>query len=367
MTSSLDMIRGRSNVVTLTNKSGGPLVAGDVCVIDTTTDEAATTTTSAASVLKVYIADESIANNATGKFYSAGFCPLVTPSASTTRGRYLFTHTVAKQAAESATYGAGAFGVILKSGTTPSVWLFGTTAQGTGGTFGGTTGSTDNAVLRADGTGGATIQSSLATVDDSGTVNIPTGQTYNINNTPHTHAGGAGALILLEQHAGAGVTTPTLDFTTWYSASYDSYLIDLVNVIPANNAVNMVMPFSTDGGGTWDVTGGNYVGGGLLAHSAGVGQQNFGAGAGIYLVTANVSNSSNYGVCAKIYLYSPGSTALYKTVITHVSYFDSSAGHVVLLEGTTTYGSTTAVNGIRFKFSAGDVASGNIRVYGIAK
>lgn len=133
MTSSLDMIRGRSNVVTLTNKSGGALVAGDVCIIDTSNDEAATTTTSAASVLKVYIAAESIANDATGKFYSAGFCPLVTPSASVTRGRYLFTHTAAKQGAENATYGSGAFGVILKSGTTPSVWLFGTTAQGSGG------------------------------------------------------------------------------------------------------------------------------------------------------------------------------------------------------------------------------------------
>lgn len=56
------------------------------------------------------------------------------------------------------------------------------------GTIGGTTGSTDNAVLRADGTGGATVQSSAATIDDSGTVNIPTGQTYNINSAPHTHA-----------------------------------------------------------------------------------------------------------------------------------------------------------------------------------
>jgi hypothetical protein len=36
------------------------------------------------------------------------------------------------------------------------------------GTIGGTTGSTDNAVIRADGTGGSTIQSSTATLDDSG-------------------------------------------------------------------------------------------------------------------------------------------------------------------------------------------------------
>jgi hypothetical protein len=127
------MIRGRSNVVTLTNNSGGALVAGDVCVQDTAGDEYVTTTTSAASVLKVFIAAESIAGAAAGRFYASGYCPLVTPSASTTRGRYLFTHTVAKQAAENATYGTGAFGVILKSGTTPSVWLFGSTAQGSGG------------------------------------------------------------------------------------------------------------------------------------------------------------------------------------------------------------------------------------------
>lgn len=68
------------------------------------------------------------------------------------------------------------------------------------GGAGGTTGSTDNAVLRADGTGGSTMQSSLATVDDSGTVNIPTGQTYNINNTPHTH-GASGAAITESAYA----------------------------------------------------------------------------------------------------------------------------------------------------------------------
>lgn len=60
------------------------------------------------------------------------------------------------------------------------------------GTIGGSTGATDNAIIRADGTGGATVQNSAATIDDSGTVNIPTGQTYNINGTPHTHAGGGG-------------------------------------------------------------------------------------------------------------------------------------------------------------------------------
>ncbi len=47
--------------------------------------------------------------------------------------------------------------------------ISGTTITATG-SMGGTTGATDNRVLRADGTGGATIQSSPVTIDDSGNV-----------------------------------------------------------------------------------------------------------------------------------------------------------------------------------------------------
>lgn len=40
-------------------------------------------------------------------------------------------------------------------------------APAAGGGIGGSTGSTDNAILRADGTGGSTVQSSGVTIDDS--------------------------------------------------------------------------------------------------------------------------------------------------------------------------------------------------------
>lgn len=43
--------------------------------------------------------------------------------------------------------------------------------------------STDHAVARYDGTDGS-LQDSLVTIDDSGSINIPSGQTYDINGTP---------------------------------------------------------------------------------------------------------------------------------------------------------------------------------------
>jgi len=48
--------------------------------------------------------------------------------------------------------------------------------------------STDNAVARFNGTAGSAIQNSLMTVDDSGSPNIPTGQTYKINGSSHAHS-----------------------------------------------------------------------------------------------------------------------------------------------------------------------------------
>lgn len=44
----------------------------------------------------------------------------------------------------------------------------------TGGGIGGSTGSTDNAVLRADGTGGNTAQPSLSSIDDTGNITAGT-------------------------------------------------------------------------------------------------------------------------------------------------------------------------------------------------
>lgn len=201
MTSSLDMIRGRQVVQTLTNQSGGAIIAGDVVIVSAANDESFTTTTSAAyNSTRVGIAQESIAAAATGRILLEGYAPLVNVSASATRGHYLLTHTVAKQATSQAGYAVGAFGQILKAGTTPSAMIFPVAQVGSSG-IGGSSGSTDNAIIRADGTGGATVQSSLATVDDSGGINIPTGQTYNINNTPHTHAAAASSLLAVNVYA----------------------------------------------------------------------------------------------------------------------------------------------------------------------
>lgn len=64
--------------------------------------------------------------------------------------------------------------------------------------------STDNAIVRFDGITGKLGQNSLATVSDTGSVNIPTGETYNINGVPLAFSGWG--------LSGNGGTTYSTDF-----------------------------------------------------------------------------------------------------------------------------------------------------------
>lgn len=75
----------------------------------------------------------------------------------------------------------------------------------------GSTGSTDNALLRADGTGGATVQGSAATIDDNGNLTL-TGATETVNN-PILSATQTwnGAAITTTGASGTG-TTATITF-----------------------------------------------------------------------------------------------------------------------------------------------------------
>lgn len=123
-----DLIRGRQTATrTLTNKSGGGVVQGDVVVIgDGSNDNSFTTTTSAAfNTRMVGVAMETIANNAAGLVAISGYVPIVNSAAGLTRGHFLFTSTNAKEATGSGTRGAGAFGMVLESTTDPEAIIWG--------------------------------------------------------------------------------------------------------------------------------------------------------------------------------------------------------------------------------------------------
>ena len=127
----MSSLYGRKVVAYKTNKSGGSVAAGDVVIIDTTNDNGFTTTTSAGSTVRIGIADETIANNATGRVVVEGHVTLVNVNASVTRGNYGKTHTVAKQATDAgASRTTGTFCQFTTGGTTPEADIFPVDLQG---------------------------------------------------------------------------------------------------------------------------------------------------------------------------------------------------------------------------------------------
>lgn len=176
-----------------------------------------------------------------------------------------------------------------------------------------------------------------------------------------------GGSVLLEQHTAS--SSATLDYTTSITSTYDEYLIELVSLVPATNNVDLYLRFSTDGGSTYDTS--NLYSATIWAYTS---SSSAASGAAYGSPTsqipmrsnAEISNTSTGGISGQLRLFSPLSTALYKWVSGQCVFFSGSST-VLGVQTNGVYKSTTAVNAFRFLFSSGNIASGTIRVYGIAK
>lgn len=179
--------------------------------------------------------------------------------------------------------------------------------------------------------------------------------------------GSGGALVFLEAHTASA--SATLDFTSFISSTYDEYVFEIVSLIAATNTVNFIMRMGTGAGPTYD-SGANYSFDDFIYRSGGTATGGAAGQTSIainYTGTAvNNGTAAQAGVFAAFRLFDPQSTALYKIVDGRTAYFDSGGFRVgVIFRGA--YESTTAVTAVRFLFSSGNITSGTIRVYGVAK
>lgn len=300
---------GRQVIEALTNKSGGGVVAGDVVVVDTTNNDAFTTSTAGAATSLVGVAQETIANTATGRVLTSGYAALVNVNASVTRGNYGKTHTVAKQATDAgASRVTGAFCQFLTGGTTPDAHVFG----------------------MPDSAGG----------------------------------GSSGALVLLEQHTAS--SSASLDFTTAFTSTYDEYMVDLLGVVPATNNVDLRCSLSSDGGSTWNSTSNYYSARSGVLNDGTTSNVTNGNPTTFWVFGTALANTASRGVNASMRLTSPLSTTYDKGFLGQIGFTNQSNLVAGTLSCLLTVGGT-AFNAMRFIMSSGNISAGIIRIYGIAK
>lgn len=181
-----------------------------------------------------------------------------------------------------------------------------------------------------------------------------------------TGGGGSGALVLLEQHTASA--SSSLDFTTAITSTYDEYLIELVDILPATNGSTLRMLASTNGGSSYD-TGTNYATaynrwsktGQSQAGAASDSNIDLGGGLGLS------NDSTEQGFVGSVRLYNPLGTSGWKKVRGQSTWWYSGTPELLGASIAAAYKSASAVNALRFIMSSGNITSGTIRIYGVAK
>lgn len=171
--------------------------------------------------------------------------------------------------------------------------------------------------------------------------------------------GGGGGLVFIDAQTAS--SSATLDFTG-IDGTYDVLLFQLVNVLPATDAVDLLVRMGTGGGPTYD-TGTNYDWSHGYTYSGTPGTEGA-TNATAILIRGAVTNAT-MGAVGSVELYNPASTTLHKGLTYHTVSYVGAVGTTVNDTGGCRYRSTTAVTAIRFYFSSGNIASGTIRRYGI--
>lgn len=200
----------------------------------------------------------------------------------------------------------------------------------------------------------------------SGNITSGTIRVYGINKAIASSTGVklSDGLQLLEQHT--ALSSATLDFTSFINSNYDEYEIEFINVVPATNSVAFWMRMSTDNGSSYD-SGNNYGWAAWTYRAGGSGQTGSEGGASKIQLGYNtdIDNTATSGITGSIRLFSPQSTALWKMITGELAY--RSGGNRVDNKIRGSYESTTAITSLQFLMSSGNIASGIIRIYGVAK
>lgn len=161
-----------------------------------------------------------------------------------------------------------------------------------------------------------------------------------------------GSLVLLASQTAAAVAV--VDFAASIDGTYDEYELHIVNAVPATNSVTAYLRTSANGGTSFDAVATDYYTDGVNA-------------AQIAISSGVISNlAASGGLCGVVRMFDPAGTTHKKRFDVRNSWLQAAAAPSNVAAAATR-DSVAAVNAIRFLFSAGNIASGKFKLYGVQK
>ena len=162
----------------------------------------------------------------------------------------------------------------------------------------------------------------------------------------------------------------SLSFTSGLTSTYKAYKFVMVNLLPANDTVDLQFNLSTDSGSNYNVT--KTTTAFKTRHDESDANPeieyrtdyDLAQSTGYQTLSREQGNGSDESCSGTLQLFNPSSTTYVKHFIATTNFYN--AGN--LCEGfyIAGYGNTTsAINAIRFQYSSGNISAGTIYMYGI--
>jgi len=165
---------------------------------------------------------------------------------------------------------------------------------------------------------------------------------------------GAPSILRLPVSSQTASSSATIEFTG-IGSTYSLEVYELLDVIPATDASNLLMEVGTGAGPTWSTTG-------YYDHAPGEANK---ATFSINQTSAGdeVGNAAGQGLSARIIMWKPATTTYHK-FWSWATYIRSSDDIPFWLSHGMLWGGTSPITGVRWRFSSGNISSGNFRRYG---
>jgi hypothetical protein len=164
-------------------------------------------------------------------------------------------------------------------------------------------------------------------------------------------------------------SSASVSFDGYFSATYKNYQIIYSDAFPATNSVNFSLRFRRSNA---DVTASNYSyvsGGANLATDNSSASNDYNASANqsrIMLNAGDLSNSNNFMYSGIIDIYDPLSTTRYKVINFKMGTQNGGGNFYYFMSGMGVLkDSLSALSGITFLMTSGNIATGTFKLYGI--
>ena len=178
-----------------------------------------------------------------------------------------------------------------------------------------------------------------------------------------------GSLVLLSTQTAS--SSDTISFTSNIDSTYKEYQFHFIDIHPATDAAHFQVQGSTNSGSSYGITTTSAFyaavhqeddGGASLAYYASL---DIAQGTGFFDIGAgDTGNGNDESLCGKMHLFDPSNTTFVKHFIARSSCYNPNDTEVDAF-ASGYFNTTSAIDAIQFKMSAGNIDAGTIKMYGV--